>query len=142
MTQKNTDLIESIHNNKYKFITHKISLFYPSFPDTTKFVSCESDENKVSICSNVIVDCSDNFTKKEKKVIDEYNIKNIEDLLRNEHISSHDKHRSLECLQFVRERYNLMGIEPINGNNTIQLGKYAIYIRVLPNRNIKYIKIN
>lgn len=33
-----------------------------------------------------------------------------------------------------------MGIEPFNGHNIIQLEKYTISIRILPDRTIKYCK--
>jgi hypothetical protein len=44
----------------------------------------------------------------------------------------------LKCFGYVRKRYELMGIEPFNGHNVIQLEKYAIDIRILPDGIIKY----
>jgi hypothetical protein len=134
------DMFENIQKNKYKFITEQVSIFTPNFPDTTKMIACETDKNDISICSDIIVDCENNFNSIEKEVIDKFNINNIEDLIRNEKISKNDKQRCLKCFAYVRERYELMGIEPFNGHNVIQLEKYAISIRILPNGIIKYCK--
>jgi hypothetical protein len=134
------NLFENIQKNKYKFITEQVSIFTPNFPDTTKMIACETDKNDISICSDIIVDCENNFTSDEKEVIDKFNINNIEDLIRNEKISKNDKQRCLKCFAYVCKRYELMGIEPLNGHNVIQLEKYAISIRILPNGIIKYCK--
>ena len=134
------NMFKNIQKNKYKFITEQVSIFTPNFPDTTKMIACETDKNDISICSDIIVDCENNFNSIEKEVIDKFNINNIEDLIRNEKISKNDKQRCLKCFAYVRERYELMGIEPFNGHNMIQLEKYAISIRILPNGIIKYCK--
>lgn len=36
------------------------------FPDTTKMIACETSEKDISICSDIIVDCENNFTSDEK----------------------------------------------------------------------------
>jgi len=99
--------------------------------------ACETD---ISICSDIIVDCENNFNSVEKEVINKFNINNIEDLIRNNKIDKNDKQRCLKCFDYVRKRYELMGIEPFNGHNIIQLEKFAISIRILPNGIIKYCK--
>lgn len=124
---------------QYKFIAEQISIFGPNFPDTTKMIACEATE-PISICSNIIVDCENNFTMDEKKVIDKFNINNVEGLIRHTRISENDKQRCLKCFAYVRGKYELMGIEPANGHNTIQLEKYAISIRILPDGTVKYCK--
>ena len=134
------NMFENIQKNKYKFITEQVSIFTPNFPDTTEMIYCETDKNDISIRSYIIVNCENNFNNIEKEVIDTFNINNIEDLIRNDKISKNDKRRCLECFAYVRERYKLTGIEPLNGHNTIQLEKYAISIRILPNGIIKYCK--
>jgi hypothetical protein len=126
--------------NKYKFTTEQVSIFAPNFPDSTKMIACETDKNDISIFSDIIVDCENNFTRDEKEVIDKFNINNIEDLIRNNKIDKNDKQRCLKCFAYVRERYELMGTEPPNGHNVIQLEKLAISIRILPNGIIKYCK--
>ena len=131
-------MFENIQKNKYKFITEQLSIFTPNFPDTTKMTACETDDNDISINSDIIVDCENNFSKDEKDIIDKFNITNIEDLIRNDKISKNDKQRCLKCFAYVRQRYELMGIEPFNGHNVIQLEKYAICIRILPTGIIKY----
>ena len=134
------NMFENIQKNKYKFITEQVSIFAPNFPDSTKMIACETDKNDISICSKIIVDCENNFTSDEKNVIDKFNINNIEDLIRNNQISKNDKQRCLKCFAYVWKKYEFNGIEPFNGNNVIQLEKYAITIRILPNGIIKYCK--
>ena len=134
------NMFENIQKNKYKFITEQVSIFTPYFPSTTEMFDFETDKNDISICSHIIVDCENNFNIIEKEVIDKFNINNIDDLIRNEKISKSDKQRCLKCFAYVRDRYKLMGIEPFNGHNTIQLEKYSISIRILPNGIIKYCK--
>jgi hypothetical protein len=125
---------------KYKFITEQVSIFAPDFPDTTQMIACESEGSDITICSKIVVNCENNFSKDEKGVIDKFNINNIEDLIRNDNISKNDKQRCLNCFRYVRERLELMGIEPFNGHNLIQLEKYAISVRILPDGIIKYCK--
>jgi uncharacterized protein YkuJ len=134
------NIFENIQKNKYKFTTEQFSIFAPNFPDSTKMIACETDKNDISIFSDIIVDCENNFTRDEKEVIDKFNINNIEDLIRNNKIDKIDKQRCLKCFAYVRERYELMGTEPPNGHNVIQLEKLAISIRILPNGIIKYCK--
>jgi len=132
------NMFENIQKNKYKFTTEQVSIFAPNFPDSTKMHAWETDKNDISIFSDIIVDCENNFTRDEKEVIDKFNINNIEDLIRNNKIDKKDKYRCLKCFAYVRERYELMGTEPPNGHNVIQLEKYGISIRILPNGFIKY----
>ena len=134
------EYFENIQKSKYKFITEQISIFAPNFPDTTIMTACEIEESNISICSDIIVDCEKNFTSMEKQVIDRFNINNIEDLIRNDKISKYDKQRCLNCFGYVRQKYGLMGIEPFNGHSSIQLEKYCISIRILPDGTIKYCK--
>jgi len=134
------NFFENIQKNKYKFITEQVSIFAPNFPATTKMIACETSETDLSICSDIIVNCENNFTSDEKMVIDKFNINNIEDLIRNNKISRNEKQRCLKCFAYVRDRYELMGIEPFNGHSVIHLEKYAISIRILPDGIIKYCK--
>lgn len=134
------NMFENIQKNKYRFITEQVSIFARNFPDTTKMIPCETSETDISICSEIIVDCENNFTSDEKIVIDKFNINSIEELIRNNKISKNDKQRCLKCFAYVRKRYELMGFEPSKGHTVIQLEKYAICIRILPDRIIKYCK--
>jgi hypothetical protein len=130
------NMCEYIPKNKYEFITERVSIFAPNFPDTT--IMIPYDKGDITICSNIIVNCENNFSNDEKDVINKFNINNIEDLIRNDKISKNDKQRCIKCFGYVRERYKLMGIEPSNGHNVIQLEKYTISIRILPDGIIKY----
>ena len=89
--------------------------------------------NSCKFQSNIII------THDPKKLHSAYiRIYTIEDLIRNNKISKNDKQRCLKCFGYVRKRYELTGVEPFNGHNIIQLEKYAIDIRILPDGIIKY----
>ena len=130
-----------IDKMNYIFITTKISI-PPTFEKTQMLYMCidrdieEYDE--IPSTSLVMVDCKNNFTEEEKTIINELKIYTIEDLIRNNKISKNDKQRCLKCFGYVRKRYELTGVEPFNGHNVIQLEKYAIDIRILPDGIIKY----
>ena len=112
--------IEKHKNNKYFFIAKNISIYRPTFPDTTNMTAYEADKD-ISMRSKIFVDCENNFNSIEKEVIDKCNINNIEDLIRNEKISKNDKQRCLERFNYVLVRYELMELEPSNGHVLIQL---------------------
>jgi hypothetical protein len=124
------ELFVTIQKNKYKFITEKVSIFRSNFPGTTKMIELEDDD--------ILIDCEDNFSTDEKKVIEKFNINNIEELMRHDKISNLDKSRSFTCYKYVFDKYELMGFEPFNGHNAIQLEEYLISIRISYDRNIKY----
>lgn len=48
--------------------------------------------------------------------------------------------KGVKYFSYVRERYEIMGIEPLNGHDVIKLEKYLISIRILPDGTIKYCK--
>jgi hypothetical protein len=131
-----------IINNKYKykFITKEVSIFPMNFPKTTIIFWVDTNESEINMCTDIIVDCENNFTEDEKRVIDKFNISSIDSLIRNKDISQVDKTRSLKCLSYVRGKYSLTGIEPCNGHNPIQLEKYLIDIRIQPDGHVKYCK--
>jgi hypothetical protein len=130
-----------IDKMNYIFITTKISI-PPLFGKTHTLYMCMDRDieeyDEIPLTSFVMVDCKNNFTKEEKTIINELKNYTIEDLIRNDKISKNDKQRCLKCFGYVRERYELMGIEPFNGHNIIQLEKYAIDIRILPDGIVKY----
>lgn len=123
---------------KYSFETEMVSFMKTMFPKTTKLTVCEDSESEVTLCSDIIVNCEDNFTEDEKQVIDRFDICNVEHLVRHEQISKHDKQRGLKCYQYVRERYGTTGVEPFNGHCMIQMDSYAFNVRILPSGQIKY----
>lgn len=127
-----------IARNHFTFVCQKISLCIPDFPKTT-LMHPPTDE-PVTICTPYLIQCEPNFTKDERDVINEYNIYNINDLIRNEKISKDDKQRTLRCYKYVMARYDAMDVEPFNGNNAIKLDKYLFGIRIIPDGNIKFYK--
>jgi hypothetical protein len=81
----------------------------------------------------------DEFNEDEIKVLEKYNLKTIEDIIRCKEISYFDKSRVLKCYRYVKSRYDVLGEEPINGNNPIILDKYYFIIKVFNDKTIKFI---
>jgi len=132
-----------IDKMNYIFITTKMSM-NPILEKSNLLYMCMQSDieeyNDIPLTSLIMIDCENNFDKEEKFVINELKIHNIEDLIRNDKISKHDKQRCLKCFDYVRHKYELIGVEPSNGHNVIQIEKYAIDIRILSNGTIKYCK--
>jgi len=82
----------------------------------------------------------DEFNEDEIKILEKYNLKNIEDIIKCNNISSFDKSRTLNCYRYVKSRYEVFGEEPINGNNPIILDKYYFIIKVFNDKTIKFIQ--
>jgi len=122
-------------NYNYKFISNKINLIKLFSPATQIFEFTNSFDK----CIEYLVCCENNFNDDEKKVIIEYNINNIEDLLRNEKITKIDKQRTLECYKYVKDS-TFCGIEPQTGNNSVQYDKYLFCLKISYDGNIIYIK--
>jgi hypothetical protein len=93
-----------------------------------------------SILTDYEVDCRDNFNKEEQTIIKKYNIQSLDDLLRCESIPSYDKARALKCYKYVCDRNELMGIEPFNGNTSIQICKYMFNIKISFDKIVKFIQ--
>ena len=130
---------------QYIFTSYKLSIFQPTFPDTTKFIKIIDNSDKINKkkydgLTKIIVNCENNFSIEEKNIIEEYNIKNIEDLLRNEKISKEDKKRSIKCYKIIITRYELTGIEPLQCHNCIKINNILFDIRILIDGSIKYCK--
>jgi len=120
--------------HKYKFTAEEISLSEFNFPETTKWKALDSG----GVVGKYLVDCEGNFSEDEKATINRYNIHNVEELIRNQAISKTDKARCLKCLKYVRERFELFGIEPFNGHTSIKLEKYLLGVRILRDGGIKF----
>ena len=86
------------------------------------------------------IDCRYNFNKEEKTLIKQYNIQSLDDLLRCKKISYLDKSRALKCYKYVCDRTELMGIEPYDGNTSIQLGKYHFNLKIFVDKTVKFIQ--
>lgn len=138
---------------RQKLPKNKLSIFQPTFPDTTKFIEIIDNSDKINKknfdgLTKIIVNCENNFSIEEKNIIKEYNIKNIEDLLRNEKISKEDKIRSIKCYKIIITKcykiiitkYELTGIEPLQCHNCIKINNILFDIRILADGSIKYCK--
>lgn len=138
-TEKLTNLIiDHLDDNKYKFITHELSLSQQIFPSSTIFCAIKSEnEDDQDV---VFVNCENNFTENEKNVIEKYEINNLEDIVRCERLNIRDKKRCLKCYKYVVDIYESTGFEPFNGVNAIQMDDYVILIKISADRSVKYIK--
>ena len=77
---------------------------------------------------DIIVDCTGNFSEDEKRIIDYYNICNIEDA---------EMAKSDEVV-----KYSEVELKSPNGQyTTIQLGKYMMEILVFPSGKIIYVRV-
>ena len=117
--------------NKYRFMTRRESLDCSDFPATTKMT--------VYLEHLVSVDCVNNFNEDERDVIDNFDINDIDDLLRHKGISESDKEQGLNYFDLVSDLYSI-GIER-SEKCIIQLERYGILIYILPAGDIKYCKI-
>lgn len=121
----------SIFNFKIK----KVTLFECMFPKTTKKIEiCDYDNN-----NDIIVDCKNNFTEDEKKVMDIYKINKLQDLLTHIRINNQEKIKCLQHYKFVSENYKLNGFEVFTKTICVQFDNYLINIVILNDGIIKYI---
>jgi hypothetical protein len=127
----------SIYNDYFKFITCKLSI-NPLLEDSKALFTLTLGEEENG--HNILINCCPNFNEEEKEIITNYNIKNIEDLVRNINISKDDKQKSLECYKYVKNIVEINGFEPKNGHVCIQIDKYIFELRILQTGNIKYCK--
>ena len=115
------------------------ALFNPPYTDFTN-----NEQLPFGISSSILtdyeIDCRDNFNKEEQTLIKKYNIQSLDDLLRCENIASYDKVTALKCYKYVCDRNELMGIEPFNGNTSIQMGKYMFNIKISFDKIVKFIQ--
>jgi hypothetical protein len=121
-------------DNRYKFISERITIFESNYPKTTRYERVGGFEGRI------VVNCEDNFNKDEKMLIEEFNINTIDDLVGHRGISTIDKERSLKCYDYVRGGGGCGLLEPFNGHNSIKLGDMLIYIRIMSDGSIKYCK--
>lgn len=122
-------MVPSIFNFKVK----KIAFFSSYFPKTTKKLFVKEKEN-----DTIIVDCENNFNEEERKVIREYEINQIEELILHKRIPSIDKIKFLKRHKYARENYEMNGFEVVNELTSVQFGKYVFNIIILHDGRIKY----
>ena len=139
---------DDVHDDVYfKFKSQGISV-NPLLPKSKALFNppyiTNSEQRPFGISSSSLtdyeIDCRDNFNKEEQTLIKKYNIQSLDDLLRCENIASYDKERALKCYKYVCDRNKLMGIEPINGNTSIQIGKYMFNIKISFDKIVKFIQ--
>jgi hypothetical protein len=73
-------------------------------------------------------------------MIRKFKLKKLDDILLSFNISQNDKSRCLQCYKYVNFKMKMGGIEPFNGQNSIQLDEYVVVIRISPDRSITFIK--
>lgn len=128
--------LKDIENDRYTFFTRKISFLDFVFPKETIVIPLSN--NKIDMTTCLLIDCNNNFTEDEKKVINDYSIFNVEDVIRHNKITNYDKSRTIKCFHYVKMKFELAGFEPPNGHINIKMEKYLINVRILPTGIIKY----
>ena len=117
----------------FNFKVNKRAFFSSNFPKTTKKLSLNRKENDL-----MIIDCEKNFSEQERKVIHDYEINQIEELMIHKRIDSLDKIRCLKHYKYARENYEMNGFEIVNELTTVQFCKYIFNILILYDGRIKY----
>jgi hypothetical protein len=137
---KQDELYDDVHTDIYfKFKSKGISV-NPWLPDSKALFNPPYTNFTNSILTDYEIDCRHNFDKEEQTLIKKYNIQSLDDLLRCENIASYDKKRALKCYKYVSDRQKLMGIEPFNGNTSIQIDKYMFNIKISFDKIVKFIQ--
>ena len=126
---RENQMVPSIFN----FKVNKRAFFSSHFPKTTQKLSLNRKENDL-----MIIDCEKNFSEQERKVIHEYEINQIEELIVHKKINSIDKIRVLKDHKYARGNYEMNGFEVVNELTTVQFGKYIFNILILYDGRIKY----
>jgi hypothetical protein len=108
----------------------KIAFFDSLFPKTIKKTPLNEND--------IVVDCENNFTEVEKKVIRKYNIHKIEELVTNTIVHRIDKIECLLYYKYILENYNLNGFEVFENFVSVQLDNYIFNIVILQDRSIKF----
>lgn len=119
----------SIFNFKMKKITmfHQCNLL-----ETSKIIPLRENEDEI------IVDCENNFSEDEKKIIHAYKINKIEDLLIHEKIGNIDKFKCLKYYKIACENYKCNGYEVMICLVPVQFYDYRINLIILGDGTIKY----
>lgn len=128
---------------KYIFVTTKMSIssILEKHGSNMMYMGIDIDyEEYINIpnTSLIMIDCTNNFSEEELKIINGLNIYCIEDLLINCNINKTDKQRCLEKFNFSKIQYELNKIESSKSYLFIQIDKYVILIRILSTGAIKY----
>jgi hypothetical protein len=126
---RENQMVPSIFNFNIK----KRAFFSCHFPKTTQKLLLNCKENDL-----MIIDCENNFNEQERKVIHDYEINQIEELIVHKRIHSIDKIRVLKDHKYARGNYEMNGFEVVNELTNVQFGKYIFNILILYDGRIKY----
>jgi len=133
---RNLGIIPSIFNFKIK----KITLFKSMFPKKTKMIFLNNSDHEYDneYGNNVIIDCANNFTQDEKKAIDDYQIRNMNELINHPRINKKDKFACLMYYKHTNHNYQLNGFEIVHSFVKVQFDNYIFNLIVLHDETIKY----
>lgn len=76
----------------------------------------------------------------DRDIFDEEILVTVEDIIRHKKVTKQDKSKCIGCYKFVRDKYELFGIEPKNGNTSITLGGRLFVYKIYYKGNVKFIK--
>eukprot|EP01084_Bolivina_argentea_P129562 228807_1 len=86
---------------------------------------------------------NNNFNEQDKKILLKHNIQTVEDVVRSDFITKNDKLRFIKCIKcykFVKDRYKICDVEPINGNNPITLDGALFVLKINHQGFVKFIQ--
>lgn len=133
LLENNDDSNENIYTDLFMFRALRCEI--NPFIRATKIKL--NDDNEFG---EYIVDCESNFNDEQKNIIIENNIFDIEDILRSDKIDKISKQKSLECYKYVKDKYEICGIEPYNGHTIIKINDIVCEIRINNNGFVVYIQ--
>jgi len=82
----------------------------------------------------------ENFINQGPEVPD-FRLETIEDVIRDNTIEQVEKEHVLKCYKFVKDRYELTGLEPINGNTCVTVDGVYHCIKIHPDKTISHVKV-
>ena len=65
----------------------------------------------------------------------------IENILRNETIEKVEKLRVLKCYKYVKDRFDITGIEPFNGNTCVTVDGVYHCIKIHADKTITHVQV-
>jgi hypothetical protein len=130
-------------NNAYRFNTETVWIIEYIINSIEIYI------NKYKYKTNEqVYNYEDNFNNNEKKIICDYNINNINDLLNHQNINDNDKQQCLKYYNYIsknfihengiQDMYEQPFTEILENGNFIKFDKYSFSLRILPDGSIKY----
>lgn len=92
--------------------------------------------------NETVINFTDNFCENEIDIIKKHNLHSVESIIRNNNIDKNEKNRVIKCYKYVIERYELLNIEPPNGQTCLTLNNILFVILINHKGGITFIQKN